>query len=110
MKQHTENAYQRKKQPERVRAQLLEASAHMILAQGVAGLTLDAVAQMAGVSKGGLLHHFASKTCLLATAGANGCPGQQRHEKRSPALWQIFTRLHRCQYRSLIAKETGPAH
>ena len=65
MKQHTENAYQRKKQPERVRAQLLEASAHMILAQGVAGLTLDAVAQMAGVSKGGLLHHFASKQALL---------------------------------------------
>lgn len=65
MKQHTENAYQRKKQPERVRAQLLEACAHMILAQGVAGLTLDAVAQMAGVSKGGLLHHFASKQALL---------------------------------------------
>lgn len=37
----------------------------MILAQGVAGLTLDAVAQMAGVSKGGLLHHFASKQALL---------------------------------------------
>lgn len=65
MKQHTENTYQRKKQPERVRAQLLEASAHMILAQGVAGLTLDAVAQMAGVSKGGLLHHFTSKQALL---------------------------------------------
>ncbi|RUS65648.1 HTH-type transcriptional regulator TtgR [Saezia sanguinis] len=65
MKQHAENAYQRKKQPERVRAQLLEACAHMILAQGVAGLTLDAVAQMAGVSKGGLLHHFASKQALL---------------------------------------------
>lgn len=65
MKKNTENAYQRKKQPERVRAQLLEASAHMILAQGVAGLTLDAVAQMAGVSKGGLLHHFASKQVLL---------------------------------------------
>jgi len=36
------------------------------MARGVNGLTLDAAARDAGVSKGGLLYHFASKEALLA--------------------------------------------
>ena len=35
-------------------------------ARGVAGLTLEAAAREAGVSKGGLLYHFASKETLIA--------------------------------------------
>lgn len=55
----------RKKQPVLVRAQLLEAAAHVIVERGIAGLTLDLVAGRAGVSKGGLMHHFASKQELI---------------------------------------------
>lgn len=58
-------AHQRKKQPEAVRRQLLDEAARLALEQGLAGLTLKAVAQRAGVSKGGLLHHFPSKHALL---------------------------------------------
>jgi AcrR family transcriptional regulator len=46
---------------------LLEAAIHVIAANGVPGLTLDAVAKHAGVSKGGLLHHFPTKNALLST-------------------------------------------
>ncbi|MCA1404897.1 TetR/AcrR family transcriptional regulator [Ensifer sp. IC3342] len=59
------NAYQRKKQPERVRQQLLEVAARLSLEQGIGAVTLDAVSQAAGVSKGGLLHHFPNKLALL---------------------------------------------
>lgn len=58
-------AHQRKKQPESVRRQLLDEAARIALEHGLAGLTLQAVAREAGVSKGGLLHHFPSKHALL---------------------------------------------
>ncbi len=57
--------YRKKKQPELVRAALLEAAAEISIEKGISGLTLDAVAERAGVSKGGLIHHFASKQVLL---------------------------------------------
>jgi AcrR family transcriptional regulator len=47
------------------RARLLEAAAAVIRRDGAQALTLDAVAAQAGVSKGGLLYHFASKRELL---------------------------------------------
>jgi AcrR family transcriptional regulator len=59
------NAYQRKKQPERVRQQLLDVAARLSLEQGIAAVTLEKVSQAAGVSKGGLLHHFPNKLALL---------------------------------------------
>jgi len=47
------------------RRRLLDA-AHGVMAQsGISGLTLDAVAAGAGISKGGLLHHFRTKDALL---------------------------------------------
>lgn len=48
------------------RSRILEAAAAIVRTRGVNGLTLDAAARDAGVSKGGLLHHFASKEALLA--------------------------------------------
>lgn len=57
--------YHKKKQPEQVRARLLEVAARRIGKDGVATLRLEAVAQEAGVSKGGLFHHFPNKTALL---------------------------------------------
>lgn len=47
------------------RTRILDAAAAIVMARGVNGLTLDAAARDAGVSKGGLLYHFASKEALL---------------------------------------------
>jgi AcrR family transcriptional regulator len=48
------------------RTRILDAAEAMVRARGVSGLTLEAAAREAGVSKGGLLYHFASKEALLA--------------------------------------------
>jgi AcrR family transcriptional regulator len=48
-----------------VRDRVLQAAEAIIGRDGVANLTLDAVAREAGVSKGGLLYHFPSKSALL---------------------------------------------
>jgi len=45
---------------------ILEAAAAVLLKGGVRGLTIDAVAVEAGLSKGGVLHHYASKDALVA--------------------------------------------
>jgi len=58
-------AHRRKKQPVEVRRQLLDVTARLCVEHGFSGLTLDAVSREAGVSKGGLLHHFPSKQALL---------------------------------------------
>jgi AcrR family transcriptional regulator len=47
------------------RQALLQATMDGLLEQGLDSLTLDAVAQRAGVSKGGLLYHFPSKDALI---------------------------------------------
>src|SRR3954466_1585698 len=47
------------------RTRILDAAEAIVRARGVAGLTLDAAAKAAGVSKGGLLYHFASKEALI---------------------------------------------
>ncbi|MBZ9711865.1 TetR/AcrR family transcriptional regulator [Deinococcus multiflagellatus] len=54
----------RTRQPELTRAALLQAARQVVREQGAA-LSLDAVARAAGVSKGGLLHHFPSRDALL---------------------------------------------
>jgi AcrR family transcriptional regulator len=48
------------------RASILEAAYTLAERDGLAALTLDAVAAEAGVSKGGLLYHFASKQALIS--------------------------------------------
>lgn len=58
-------AHQRKKQPDVLREQLLLAAARLAIQQGVQGISIEAVASLAGVSKGGLQHHFRSKQALL---------------------------------------------
>lgn len=47
------------------RKRLLDAAEAIVADRGVGALTLDAVAAAAGVSKGGLLHHYRSKEALL---------------------------------------------
>ena len=48
-----------------LRGALLDAAEAVVARQGVANLTFDAVAAEAGMSKGGLLHHFRSKDRLV---------------------------------------------
>ncbi|MBO3746367.1 TetR family transcriptional regulator [Streptosporangiaceae bacterium NEAU-GS5] len=48
------------------REALLDAAEELLDEQGAQGLTLAAVAERAGVSKGGLLYHFASKQSLIS--------------------------------------------
>jgi AcrR family transcriptional regulator len=47
------------------RAALLDAANAVIRRHGATALTLDAVAAEAGVSKGGVLYHFATKRALI---------------------------------------------
>lgn len=47
------------------RERLIEAALVVLREQGMQHLTLDTVAKQAGVSKGGLLHHFPSKDALI---------------------------------------------
>lgn len=47
------------------RERLLDAALHVVATFGAGNLTLDAVAEAAGVSKGGLLYHFKTKEALL---------------------------------------------
>ncbi len=48
------------------RHQVLIAANNLVLDKGASHLTLEAVASLAGVSKGGLLYHFPSKDALIA--------------------------------------------
>ncbi|MFT8717850.1 TetR/AcrR family transcriptional regulator [Acetobacter sp.] len=55
----------RTKRPEAVKSDVLNAAARILTTKGIQSFTLDLVAKEAGVSKGGLLHHFANKKSLL---------------------------------------------
>lgn len=59
-------AHSRRKQPEVVRRALLDETAKLAALEGMAAVTVDAVARAAGVTKGGLFHHFPSKQALIA--------------------------------------------
>ena len=60
-----ESGYRRKKQPELVHRALLDHAARLAVEHGLAAVTVQAVAEAAGVTKGGLLHHFPSKQALI---------------------------------------------
>jgi AcrR family transcriptional regulator len=48
------------------REKMLAAAVQVAIRDGILAMTLEAVAKEAGVSKGGLLHHFATKEDLIA--------------------------------------------
>jgi AcrR family transcriptional regulator len=54
-----------KKQPLFVRRKLLNCAVRLALEHGPAGLTIQAVSDAAGVTKGGLFYHFPSKQALV---------------------------------------------
>lgn len=47
------------------RTRILDAAERIVQDKGVPALTLEAAARSAGISKGGLLYHFASKEAML---------------------------------------------
>ncbi|GAB3409900.1 TetR/AcrR family transcriptional regulator [Schumannella luteola] len=51
------------------RDDLIDAAVALLLESGESGFTLDAVARRAGMSKGGLLHHFSGKAALVDALG-----------------------------------------
>ncbi|GLY18120.1 TetR/AcrR family transcriptional regulator [Kineosporia rhizophila] len=55
---------ERERDPARTRRAVLSAAARVVAAKG-AGVSIDTIAREAGVSKGGLLHHFRSRDELL---------------------------------------------
>lgn len=59
------NSYKRKKQPELTRQALLQHAARIASEKGLHAVTMQAVADAAGVTKGGLTHHFSSKQALV---------------------------------------------
>lgn len=61
------NAYTRSKQPELVRRALLDHAAKLAVEQGLAAVTVQAVSDAAGVTKGGFTHHFPHKQALIDT-------------------------------------------
>lgn len=54
-----------RKHPSHTREHILDSAAHLVMEGGFQGMTLDAVAKAAGISKGGLLYHFPSKEALV---------------------------------------------
>lgn len=59
------DAHRRKKNPELVRMQLIESARKLALENGLGSVGVDAVATDAGVTKGGLFHHFPNKQALI---------------------------------------------
>ncbi len=57
--------YERKKQPELVRRALIDCAARLATECGLQAVTVQAVADAAGVTKGGLFHHFPNKQALI---------------------------------------------
>jgi AcrR family transcriptional regulator len=55
----------KKDQAMQTRETVLKAAAQIIVRLGVSAFTIDAVAHEAGVTKGGVLHHFPSKEALI---------------------------------------------
>ena len=55
-----------KEEAMKTREAVLRATAHLIVRLGIGAFTIEAVAHEAGVTKGGVLHHFPSKEALTA--------------------------------------------
>jgi AcrR family transcriptional regulator len=66
---------------------LLDAARKLVAAEGAGRLTLDAVAERAGVSKGGLLYHFPTKEALLKAMVGDLIEGFER--RRDQALARL---------------------
>lgn len=90
--------YERKKQPELVRQSLLDCAGRIAVERGLTSVTVQAVADAAGVTKGGLLHHYPSKQALIDAVFAELLDGLDRSIDSSIARdaggYGAFTRAY----------------
>jgi AcrR family transcriptional regulator len=93
---------------------LLDAAESVVAREGVANLTLEAVAREAGVSKGGLLYHYPSKSSLITaivTRLAKRCELDQQEalamEQQGPGA---FTRALVKTFGRLLGETEKPLH
>ncbi len=81
-----------------VRDRLLDSAEQVIAREGVSSLTLESVAREAGVSKGGLLYHFPSKSALITAIVerlATRCESEQKCAiERDPRPAGAFARAY----------------
>jgi TetR/AcrR family transcriptional repressor of mexJK operon len=77
----------RPKDPEK-RAAILEAAMALFPARGYDGVSMDAIAQQAGVSKLTVYSHFADKETLFSAAVAECCEQQLPHRVFEPSADQ----------------------
>jgi AcrR family transcriptional regulator len=97
-----------------VRQRLLNAAEQVVVREGVANLTLDAVAREAGVSKGGLLYHFPTKSALITAIVerlAQRCEASQtRAMELEPDSPGAFTRAYLRARAGGFDPEEAPLH
>ncbi len=80
-----------------VQDRLLDAAERVVARDGVSTLTLEAVAREAGVSKGGLLYHFPSKSDLITAFVeriGSRCEAKQAADVEPTGTPGAFTRAY----------------
>lgn len=91
------------------RQRILEAAADLFSEAGVAHVSLEAVAERAGVSKGGLLYNFPSKLLLLKALVANHLLNLDiRRGEAEAALGAGRNRAARAHLTAVCDLEGGP--
>lgn len=93
-----------------MRQKLLDCAAQILVDRGLANLTVQAVADAAGVTKGGLLHHFASKQKLTEALFAEKLRSLDAEIDASMAADPVaYGRFTRAYVRSTLrVGQTGP--
>ncbi|MGL5968219.1 MAG: TetR/AcrR family transcriptional regulator [Kluyvera sp.] len=91
-------AHKREKDPEGVRKAILDKAAQLSITNGVQAVTIQAVADAASVTKGGLMHHFPTKNALfdaLFTELADYWEAElERHISTHIGEFGVFTRAY----------------
>lgn len=94
----TELGYHRPKKPEEVREAILREATELAVSEGIQSLTLQGIADRAGVTKSGLMHHYAGKTALLSAlrdrAIDNFRAALERNLRDGPGTSGRFTRAY----------------
>jgi AcrR family transcriptional regulator len=86
--------------PKYTREQIIEAAERVVTALGSSGLSFDAVAREAGVSKGAVLHYFGTKQALIAAMVerlVDRLAPQSGARSASPGLSDVGALIHRSQ-------------
>jgi AcrR family transcriptional regulator len=91
------------------RERVLDAAESRLLAGGPSALVLDAVARDAGVSKGGLLYHFPSKTALVDGLVERMLDGFEQSQALRAQADAGAGRWTRAYLNTTVDSEGGPA-